>query len=82
MVTKFATAAFAATIVFGESANAFQAIRHTDQIPFEYSHRYLILNADVNRHYRNEVIFAGRYLGADPDPRIRLNLRIDRPDGK
>jgi hypothetical protein len=53
-----------------------------DHTRYDYSHRYLFLNADVNRHYRNEVTFAGRYLGADPDPAIRLNLRIDRPDGR
>jgi hypothetical protein len=43
----------------------------------KYHHLYF--NADVNRHYNNEVIFAGRYLGADPDPGVRLNLGIDRP---
>jgi hypothetical protein len=43
---------------------------------------YLYLNADVNRHYHNEVIFAGRYLGADPDPGVRLTLRIDRPEDR
>lgn len=44
------------------------------------AYKYLYLNADVNRHYNNEVVFAGRYLGADPDPRIRLTLRRDRPE--
>ncbi|MBV9970110.1 MAG: hypothetical protein JO228_09015 [Xanthobacteraceae bacterium] len=43
---------------------------------------FIYFNTEVTRHYPNEVTFAGRYLGADPDPGIRLNLRIDRPDGK
>jgi hypothetical protein len=45
-----------------------------------HPYHYLYLNTDVNRHYNNEVIFAGRYLGADPDPGVRLNLRVDRPN--
>jgi hypothetical protein len=45
-------------------------------------HQFIYFNTEVTRHYRNEVIFAGRYLGADPDPAVRLNLRMDRPDGK
>jgi hypothetical protein len=45
-----------------------------------YHYRYY--NTEVNRHYNNEVIFAGRYLGADPDPGVRLNLRVDRPDNR
>jgi hypothetical protein len=45
-------------------------------------HHFIYFNTEVTRHYQNEVIFAGRYLGADPDPAVRLNLRIDRPDGK
>jgi hypothetical protein len=45
-------------------------------------HHFIYFNAEVTRHYPNEVIFAGRYLGADPDPAVRLNLRMDRPDGK
>jgi hypothetical protein len=43
---------------------------------------FIYFNTEVTRHYKNEVIFAGRYLGADPDPAVRLNLRMDRPDGK
>jgi hypothetical protein len=43
---------------------------------------FIYFNTEVTRHYPNEVTFAGRYLGADPDPGVRLNLRIDRPDGK
>jgi hypothetical protein len=46
------------------------------------THHFIYLNTEVTRHYPNEVIFAGRYLGADPDPGVRLNLRMDRPDGK
>jgi hypothetical protein len=46
------------------------------------THHFIYFNAEVTRHYPNEVIFAGRYLGADPDPGVRLNLRMDRPDGK
>ena len=79
MITKLGIAVLAATVVVADSANAFQAIRHMDQTRYDYSHRYPFLNTDVNRHYGNEVIFAGRYLGADPDPGIRLNLRVDRP---
>jgi hypothetical protein len=45
-------------------------------------HHFIYFNTEVTRHYPNEVIFAGRYLGADPDPGVRLNLRMDRPDGK
>jgi hypothetical protein len=82
MITKLGMAMLAATVVAASSANAFAAVRRVDHTRYDYSHRYLFLNADVNRHYRNEVIFAGRYLGADPDPAIRLNLRIDRPDGR
>jgi hypothetical protein len=44
--------------------------------------QFIYFNTEVTRHYRNEVTFAGRYLGADPDPGVRLNLRMDRPDGK
>ena len=46
------------------------------------AHHFIYFNTEVTRHYPNEVIFAGRYLGADPDPAVRLNLRMDRPDGK
>ncbi|HEX3337542.1 MAG TPA: hypothetical protein VHT68_00020, partial [Pseudolabrys sp.] len=46
------------------------------------SHRYLYLNTEVNRHYKNEVVFAGRYLGADPDWHVRFNLRFDRPENR
>jgi hypothetical protein len=46
------------------------------------AHHFIYFNTEVTRHYPNEVIFAGRYLGADPDPGVRLNLRMDRPDGK
>jgi hypothetical protein len=46
------------------------------------AHHFIYFNTEVMRHYPNEVIFAGRYLGADPDPAVRLNLRMDRPDGK
>jgi hypothetical protein len=64
--------------VHGSSSDAF--VMPTAEGWHDHSRRYLFLNADVNHHYRNEVTFAGRYLGADPDPAIRLNLRIDRPD--
>jgi hypothetical protein len=46
------------------------------------THHFIYFNTEVTRHYPSEVIFAGRYLGADPDPAVRLNLRMDRPDGK
>ncbi len=79
MITKLGIAVLAATVVVTDSASAFPAIRRIDQTRYDYSRRFLFLNTDVNRHYGNEVIFAGRYLGADPDPGIRLNLRVDRP---
>jgi hypothetical protein len=79
MIIKLGIAVLAATVVVTDSARAFQVIRRMDQTRYDYSHRFLFLNTDVNRHYGNEVIFAGRYLGADPDPGIRLNLRVDRP---
>jgi hypothetical protein len=44
--------------------------------------RYPYYNTEVRRHYNNEVTFAGRYLGADPDPGVRLNLRVDRPENR
>jgi hypothetical protein len=79
MIIKLGIAVLAATVVVTDSARAFQVIRRMDQTRYDYSRRFLFLNTDVNRHYGNEVIFAGRYLGADPDPGIRLNLRVDRP---
>jgi hypothetical protein len=81
MITKLGIAALAAVVVSGD-ANASHTIHRAGQGWHDYSPRYPFLNADVTRHYRNEVTFAGRYLGADPDPAIRLNLRIDRPDGR
>jgi hypothetical protein len=82
MTAKLGIAAFVAMAVVADSENALQAILRTDKTSRNYSHHYLYLNADVNRHYSNEVIFAGRYLGADPDPGVRLNLLRDRPDNR
>jgi hypothetical protein len=48
----------------------------------DVGNHFIYFNTEVTRHYQNEVTFAGRYLGADPDPGVRLNLRIDRPDAK
>jgi hypothetical protein len=45
-------------------------------------HHFIYFSTEVVRHYPHEVIFAGRYLGADPDPAVRLNLRMDRPEAK
>jgi hypothetical protein len=58
---------------------------HGHQRPFvtrSAGDHFIYFNTEVMRHYPNEVTFAGRYLGADPDPGVRLNLRIDRPDSK
>jgi hypothetical protein len=33
-------------------------------------HHFIYFNTEVVRHYQDEVIFAGRYLGADPDPAV------------
>jgi hypothetical protein len=69
-----------------EHAMAGQArTRHSARHNFRQayqSHRYLYLNTEVNRHYKNEVVFAGRYLGADPDWHVRFNLRFDRPENR
>jgi hypothetical protein len=81
MITKLGIAVFVAVVVAND-ANALHTIHRADRGWHDYSRRYPFLNADVTRHYRNEVTFAGRYLGADPDPAIRLNLRMDRPDGR
>jgi hypothetical protein len=61
------------------------AHHHAHQRPFmarNIGDHFIYYNTEVTRHYPNEVTFAGRYLGADPDPGVRLNLRIDRPDAK
>jgi hypothetical protein len=67
------------------SAGGASAHHHAHQSPFmtnNMRNHFIYYNTEVTRHYPNEVTFAGRYLGADPDPGIRLNLRIDRPDAK
>jgi hypothetical protein len=74
-------------VVFGIvlSANGASARHHGSQtvvMARSAAHHFIYFNTEVTRHYPNEVIFAGRYLGADPDPAVRLNLRMDRPDGK
>jgi hypothetical protein len=68
-----ARARHSARHVFGQ---AYGSITH------HQSHRYLYLNTEVNQHYKNEVVFAGRYLGADPDWHVRFNLRFDRPESR
>ncbi len=67
------------------SAEGASAHHHAHQRPFMargIGDHFIYYNTEVTRHYPNEVTFAGRYLGADPDPGVRLNLRIDRPDAK
>jgi hypothetical protein len=67
------------------SAEGASAHHHGHQRPFvthNMGDHFIYYNTEVTRHYPNEVAFAGRYLGADPDPGVRLNLRIDRPDAK
>jgi hypothetical protein len=63
------------------------SVRHVfgqahESVTHHQSYRYLYLNTEVNRHYKNEVVFAGRYLGADPDWHVRFNLRFDRPENR
>jgi hypothetical protein len=96
MKAKLAVIVLSALVLMSNGANAQHRtgsqthVRHPSRIlAHSYgfarrydTHHYLYLNADVNRHYKNEVIFAGRYLGADPDPGVRLNLRIDRPEDR
>jgi hypothetical protein len=96
MKAKLAVIVLGALVLMANGANAQHRtgsqtrVRHPSRIlahsygvarGYERYH-YLYLNADVNRHYNNEMIFAGRYLGADPDPGVRLNLRIDRPEDR
>jgi hypothetical protein len=71
-----------ALVLSAEGASAHQ---HGRQRPFmtrNAGDHFIYYNTEVTRHYQNEVTFAGRYLGADPDPGVRLNLRIDRPGAK
>jgi hypothetical protein len=66
------------------SAEGASAHHHGRRLPATRNvvDHFIYYNTEVTRHYPNEVTFAGRYLGADPDPGVRLNLRIDRPDAK
>jgi hypothetical protein len=96
MKAKLAVIALSAFALTANGANAQHRtssqmhVRHPSPIfgqAYAYAHRYdtyhyLYYNTEVNRHYDNEVIFAGRYLGADPDPGVRLNLRVDRPENR
>jgi hypothetical protein len=96
MKAKLAVISFGALLLMANGANAQYRtsiqthVRHSSRIfghAYGYAqrhdtYRYLYYNTEVNRHYNNEVIFAGRYLGADPDPGVRLNLRVDRPEDR
>jgi hypothetical protein len=93
MKAKLAIIVFGALVLMANGANAqhrtggqthVRHLSHTLGQAYEYGSRYhyLYLNTDVNRHYKNEVIFNGRYLGADPDPGVRLNLIRDQPDNR
>jgi hypothetical protein len=97
MKTQLSRMVVGALVLIASGANAQHAMagqaraRHSVRHFFEHaygsathhhSYRYLYLNTEVNRHYDNEVVFSGRYLGADPDPAVRLNLRVDRPDNR
>jgi hypothetical protein len=96
MKAKLAVIALGALVLMANGANAQHRtggqthVRHSSRIfgqAYGYArrhdtYRYLYYNTEVNRHYNNEVIFAGRYLGADPDPGVRLNLRVDRPENR
>ena len=92
MKAKLAIIALGALVLMAPGANAQHRIgsqthvRHLSRT-FGQAHgyvpcyHYLYSNTDVNRHYNNEVIFAGRYLGADPDPNVRLSLKKDEYSG-
>jgi hypothetical protein len=93
MKAKLAIIALGALVLMGNGANAqhrtgsqihVRNLSRTLGQAHEYGSRYhyLYLNTEVNRHYKNEVIFAGRYLGADPDPGVRLNLIRDQPNNR
>jgi hypothetical protein len=93
MKAKLAIIALGALVLMAPGANAQHRIgsqTHVQHLSRTFKHaygyapryHYLYLNTDVNRHYNNEVIFAGRYLGADPDPGVRLNLRVDRLENR
>jgi hypothetical protein len=93
MKAKLALIALGALVLMAPGADAQQRIgsqTHVRHLSRTFGqaygcaprYHYLYLNTDVNRHYDNEVIFAGRYLGADPDPGVRLNLRRDRPEDR
>jgi hypothetical protein len=93
MKAKLAIIALGALVLMAPGANAQHRIgsqthvRHLSRTfgqAYGYAPRYhyLYTNTDVNRHYNNEVIFAGRYLGADPDPGVRLNLIRDQPNNR
>jgi hypothetical protein len=96
MKAKLAVIALGALVLMANGANAQHRtgsqthVRHSSRI-FGQAHgyvrryetyHYIYYNTEVTRHYNNEVIFAGRYLGADPDPGVRLNLRVDRPENR
>ena len=90
MIAKLAFIALGALVIMPNGANAQHRsqthARHQSRIfgqAYGYAydtHHYPYYNTEVNCHYNNEVIFAGRYLGADPDPGVRLNLKVDRPE--
>jgi hypothetical protein len=96
MKAKLAVIALGALVLMANGANAQHRtsgqthVRHPSRIfgqAYGYArgyntYRYPHYNTEVNPHYNNEVIFAGRYLGADPDPGVRLNLRVDRPENR
>jgi hypothetical protein len=71
-----------AVLLSAEGASAHHHSHRGPLITNDMHNRFIYFNTEVTRHYPNEVTFAGRYLGADPDPGVRLNLRIDRPDAK
>jgi hypothetical protein len=82
MKAKLAVIALGALALMANGANAQHRagsqthVRHPSRIfgqAYGYArgdntYHYPYYNTEVNRHYNNEVIFAGRYLGADPIP--------------
>jgi hypothetical protein len=71
-----------AFLLSAEGASAHHHSHQESLLASNTRNHFIYYNTEVTRHYPNEVTFAGRYLGADPDPGVRLNLRIDRPDAK
>lgn len=82
MKTATSVCIVVAFLLSGEGASAHHRGHQSLSLANNARSHFIYYNTEVTRHYPNEVTFAGRYLGADPDPGVRLNLRMDRPDAK